>query len=159
MTIRSWCWWRRCDAGAKDAACTWSLCSIRSGSTNCIDFTCPLESGPSSRFGGQPATGTRRVAGTTHTQSGRRWEQSRPPSVGCLCQMCNWMHIWHKHPTLTQRNQHTTTKRTSQTTFITTQTKKPTSNTSTSQIHSSHREWKTQKTNNLWQQQQLHSQH
>ena len=27
-----------------------------------------------------------------------------------------------KHPTLTQRNQHTTTKRTSQTTFITTQT-------------------------------------
>ena len=53
---------------------------------------------------------------------------------------------WHSelqldaHPTLTQRNQHTTTKRTSQTTFITTQTKKPTSNTSTSQIHSSHRE-------------------
>ena len=35
---------------AKDAACTWSLCSIRSGSTNCIDFPCPLESGPSSRF-------------------------------------------------------------------------------------------------------------
>ena len=60
--------------GAKDAACTWSLCSIRSGSTNCIDFPCPLESGPSSRFLGQPATGTRRVAGTTHTQSGRRWE-------------------------------------------------------------------------------------
>ena len=58
--------------GAKDAACTWSLCSIRSGSTNCIDFPCPLESGPSSRFLGQPATGTRRVAGTTHTESGRR---------------------------------------------------------------------------------------
>ena len=32
----------------------------------------PLESGPSSRFLGQPATGTRRVAGTTHTESGRR---------------------------------------------------------------------------------------
>ena len=32
----------------------------------------PLECGPSSRFLGQPATGTRRVAGTTHTQSGRR---------------------------------------------------------------------------------------
>ena len=38
------------DAGAKDAACTWSLCSIRSGSTNCINFPCPLESGPSSSF-------------------------------------------------------------------------------------------------------------
>ena len=35
--------------GAKDAACTCSLCSIRSGSTNFIDFPCPLESGPSSR--------------------------------------------------------------------------------------------------------------
>ena len=35
-------------------------------------FPCPLESGPSSRFWGQPATGTRRVAGTTHTESGRR---------------------------------------------------------------------------------------
>ena len=35
-------------------------------------FPCPLESGPSSRFLGQPATGTRRVAGTTHTESGRR---------------------------------------------------------------------------------------
>ena len=35
---------------AKDAACTRSLCSIRSGSTNCINFPCPLESGPSSRF-------------------------------------------------------------------------------------------------------------
>ena len=33
---------------------------------------CPLESGPSSRFLGQPATGTRRVAGTTHTESVRR---------------------------------------------------------------------------------------
>ena len=39
---------------------------------NCIDFPCPLEIGPSSRFLGQPATGTRIVAGTTHTQSGRR---------------------------------------------------------------------------------------
>ena len=45
-----------CDAldfmceGAKDAACTRSLCSIRSGSTNGINFPCPLESGPSSRF-------------------------------------------------------------------------------------------------------------
>ena len=35
-------------------------------------FPCPLKSGPSSRFWGQPATGTRRVAGTTHTESGRR---------------------------------------------------------------------------------------
>ena len=35
-------------------------------------FPCPLESGPSSRFWGEPATGTRRVAGTTHTESGRR---------------------------------------------------------------------------------------
>ena len=35
-------------------------------------FPCPLESGPSSRFLDQPATGTRRVAGTTHTESGRR---------------------------------------------------------------------------------------
>ena len=35
-------------------------------------FPCPLESGPSSRFLGQPATGTCRVAGTTHTESGRR---------------------------------------------------------------------------------------
>ena len=35
-------------------------------------FPCPLESWPSSRFLGQPATGTRRVAGTTHTESGRR---------------------------------------------------------------------------------------
>ena len=35
-------------------------------------FPCPLESGPSSRFLGQPATGTRRMAGTTHTESGRR---------------------------------------------------------------------------------------
>ena len=34
-------------------------------------FPCPLESGPSSRFLGQPATGTRRVTGTTHTESGR----------------------------------------------------------------------------------------
>ena len=33
---------------------------------------CPLESGPSSRFVGQSAIGTRRVAGTTHTESGRR---------------------------------------------------------------------------------------
>ena len=41
-------------------------------------FPCPLESGPSSRFWGQPATGTRRVAGTTHTESGRRGEQPRP---------------------------------------------------------------------------------
>ena len=74
-------WWQRrtYSGGAKDAACTWSLCSIRSGSTNCIDFPCPLESGPSSRFWGQPATGTRRVAGTTHTESGRHWEQPRPP--------------------------------------------------------------------------------
>ena len=30
-------------SGAKDAACTRSLCSIRSGSTNCINFPCPLE--------------------------------------------------------------------------------------------------------------------
>ena len=58
--------------GAKDAACTWSLCSIRDGSTNCIDFPCPLEVGPAPVFLGQPATGTRRVAGTTHTESGRR---------------------------------------------------------------------------------------
>ena len=36
--------------GAKDAACTRSLCSIRSGLTNCINFPCPLESGPSSLF-------------------------------------------------------------------------------------------------------------
>ena len=36
--------------GAKDAACTRSLYSIRSGSTNGINFPCPLESGPSSRF-------------------------------------------------------------------------------------------------------------
>ena len=35
-------------------------------------FPCPLESGPSSRFWGQPATGTRRMADTTHTESGRR---------------------------------------------------------------------------------------
>ena len=35
-------------------------------------FPCPQESGPSSSFLGQPATGTRRVAGTTHTESGRR---------------------------------------------------------------------------------------
>ena len=75
----TWWWWWWWSDGAKDAACTWSLCSIRSGSTNCIDFPCPLESGPSSRFLGQPATATRRVAGTTHTQSGRRWEQPRPP--------------------------------------------------------------------------------
>ena len=58
--------------GAKDAACTRSLCSIRPGSTNGKNSPCPLESGPSSRFLGQPATGTRRVAGTTHTESGRR---------------------------------------------------------------------------------------
>ena len=55
---------------AKDAACTRSLCSIRPGSTNGINSPCPLESGPSSRFGVQPATGTRRVAGTTHTKAG-----------------------------------------------------------------------------------------
>ena len=60
----------------KDAACTWSLCSIRSGSTNCIDFPCPLESGPSSRFWGQPATGTRRVAGTTHCYHHRHHHQN-----------------------------------------------------------------------------------
>ena len=35
-------------------------------------FPCTLESGPSSRCLGQPATGTSRVAGTTHTESGRR---------------------------------------------------------------------------------------
>ena len=35
-------------------------------------FRCPLESWPSSRFWGQPATGTRSVAGTTHTECGRR---------------------------------------------------------------------------------------
>ena len=35
-------------------------------------FPCPLESWPSSRFLGQSATGTRRVAGTTHTERGRR---------------------------------------------------------------------------------------
>ena len=53
-----WCRLRPLVSGAKDAACTRSLCSIRSGSTNGINFPCPLESGPSSRFWGQPATGT-----------------------------------------------------------------------------------------------------
>ena len=69
LFVRSWARVRRVsldrrssagegEGGAKDAACTRSLCSIRSGSTNGINSPCPLESGPSSRFLGQPAAGS-----------------------------------------------------------------------------------------------------
>ena len=101
---------RRFEPGAKDAACTRSLCSIRSGSTNGINFPCPLESGPSSRFWGQPANGTRRVAGTTHTESGdvesNPGPQNRklPPSA-MTTQTTTLNSTTHSHATTSHPNQ------------------------------------------------------
>ena len=95
--------------GAKDAACTWSLCSIRDGSTNCIDFPCPLESGPSSRFLGQPATGTSRVAllilkeGDVESNPGPQ-NRKLPPSA-LTTQTTTLNSTTHSHATTSHPNQ------------------------------------------------------
>ena len=74
-------------------------------------FPCPLECGPSSRFLGQPATGTRRVAGTTHTESERDVEsnpgpQNRklPPSA-LTTQTTTLNSTTHSHATTSHHNQ------------------------------------------------------